>query len=168
MGLIVRTSQIHHAGCYTTVGIKRGARVVEYTGRRISIEEGNRLYDGKEITYLFGLEDGKHVIDGHGAAMYINHSCDPNCTTEEVDGRVWIIAMRNIAPGEELTYDYMLYDGQGDAPCFCGAKKCRGSLYSPDEIRRLQRQARKAARSQAQKQARPQRKSGRKSRRKAA
>src|SRR5512135_504712 len=132
MALIIRSSLIHHAGCYTTAAISRDAHVVEYTGRRITIEEGDRLYEGKEITYLFGLEDGEHVIDGYGMAMFINHSCAPNCTTEEIDGRVWIVALRDIAPGEELTYDYLLYDGDvgSSAPCSCGAKNCRGSMYS--------------------------------------
>jgi uncharacterized protein len=147
MALIIRSSLIHNAGCYTTTAISEGAHVVEYTGRRITIKEGDRLYKGKAITYLFGLQDGKHVIDGFGTAMFINHSCDPNCTTEEIDGRIWIVAERNIAPGEELTYDYMLYDGEGDAPCSCGAKKCRGSMYAPAEIRRKKREAKKSARS---------------------
>ena len=160
MALIIRSSLIHHAGCYTTAAISQGAHVVEYTGRRITIEEGDRLYEGKEITYLFGLEDGEHVIDGYGTAMFINHSCAPNCTTEEIGGRVWIVALRDIAPGEELTYDYMLYDGEGDAPCSCGAKNCRGTMYAPEEIRRRKRKAAKSARAR--------RKSRLKSRKKAA
>jgi hypothetical protein len=147
MALIVRPSRIHNTGCYTTVAISKDTHVVEYTGRRITIAEGDRLYKGKEITYLFGLEGGKQVIDGDGTAMFINHSCDPNCTTEEIDGRIWIVAERNIAAGEELTYDYMLYDGEGDAPCSCGAKKCRGSMYAPKEMRRMKREVKKAARS---------------------
>ena len=70
-------------------------------------------------------------------AMFINHSCDPNCETEEIRGRVWIRAIRNIEPGEEITYDYCLYDGGDDeATCNCGAKLCRGTMYSPEEIRR--------------------------------
>ena len=147
MGLIIRSSHIHNAGCYTTTAIPKGARVVEYTGRRITLEEGDRLYEGKEITYLFGLQDGKHAIDGYGMAMYLNHSCAPNCASEEEDGRVWIVAERNIAPGEELTYDYLLYDGEGDAPCSCGTSKCRGSMYAPKEIRRRKRPARKKVRT---------------------
>ncbi len=67
-------------------------------------------------------------------AMFINHSCDPNCETEEIDGRVWITAIRNIDPAEEITYDYCLYDGGADdATCNCGADKCRGTMYSPEE-----------------------------------
>ena len=74
-------------------------------------------------------------------AMFINHSCEPNCDTEEIEGRVWIVARRNIKAGEELTYDYNLYDGDLDdpAPCYCAAKKCRGTMYSLEEIRRWKR-----------------------------
>jgi hypothetical protein len=137
MPLIVRSSQIHAAGVYTTTDIKKGAHIVEYTGPRISKEEGDERYEGKEVTYLFGLDDGR-IIDGHGIAAFINHCCDPNCETDEIDGRVWIIALRDIKAGEELTYDYNLYDGDEDDPslCFCGTKNCRGTMYCDEEIER--------------------------------
>lgn len=136
MELIIRSSAIHAAGCYTTSPIKAGTRVLEYTGPRITKEEGDRLYENSPVTYLFGLEDGQTVIDGHGMAMFINHSCEPNCETTEEDGRVWIFATRDIEAGEELTYDYLLYDGDDDAPCYCGAASCRGTMYSLQEIRK--------------------------------
>ena len=153
MALVIRSSRIHNRGCYTTTAIRKDAMVVEYKGPRITIEEGDRRYEGKVITYLFGLQDGKHVIDGRGIARYINHSCAPNCTTEEIDGHIWIIALRDIKPGEELSYDYMLYDGEGEAPCRCGAKKCRGSMYSPAELRRRKRAMRKTRKKQRKKAA---------------
>lgn len=131
MGLIIRSSGIHAAGCYTTSGIRKGARVVEYTGPRLSKKEADVRYEGSPVTYLFGLGDGSVVIDGHGLAMFINHSCDPNCETSEIDGRVWISAIRDIIPGEEITYDYCLYDGgDEEAPCNCGAADCRGTMYA--------------------------------------
>ncbi len=74
------------------------------------------------------------MIDGDGVAAFINHCCDPNCEADEIDGRVWIIALRDIAADEELSYDYNLYDGDDDAPCRCGAENCRGSLYSEEEL----------------------------------
>jgi SET domain-containing protein len=141
MSLIIRSSAIHAAGCYTTAPISAGARVIEYTGLVVDEEQGNRLYEGKDYTYLFALEDGRHYVDGYGMAMYINHSCDPNCETEEAGGRIWIRAARDIAPGEELTYDYNLFDGSGAARCSCGARHCRGTMYSPEEIRKRKRQA---------------------------
>jgi uncharacterized protein len=157
MGLIIRSSAIHAAGCYTTTPIRKGKRVAEYTGRRISKEQADSI-DDSPITYLFGLGRGEIVIDGHGTAMFINHSCDANCETSEVRGRVWIVAIRNIAAGEEITYDYCLYDGGDDeAICNCGAKKCRGSMYSPREIRRRKATAKKAALKSAKKPAKKKR-----------
>jgi len=144
MALIIRSSAIHAAGCYTTAPIRKGTQVVEYTGPRISKEEADEKYQDSPTTYLFGVGDGSVVIDGHGTAMFINHSCDPNCETEEIEGQVWIMATRNIAAGEELTYDYYLYDGDEDeAVCNCGARSCRKSMYSPEELRRRARAARK-------------------------
>jgi uncharacterized protein len=140
MGLIIRSSAIHAAGCYTTSHIAKDTLVVEYTGPRITKEVADERYQNSPMTYLFGIGDGSTVIDGHGTAMFINHSCDPNCETDERDGRVWVIALRDIAPGEELTYDYNLYDGDEDeARCNCGAANCRQTMYSPTEIRRRKR-----------------------------
>ncbi|MHB8301785.1 MAG: SET domain-containing protein [Acidobacteriaceae bacterium] len=146
MGLIIRSSSIHAAGCYTTAPIAKGARVVEYIGPIIDKDEADLRYENKPITYLFAIGDGTQVIDGHGTAMFINHSCDANCETEEIDGRVWITAIRDIAAGEELCYDYCLYDGdEADAPCNCGAKTCRRSMFSPEELKRRARAAAKQA-----------------------
>jgi SET domain-containing protein len=148
MSLIIRSSSIHAAGCYTTAFIANGSKVVEYTGPRISKAEADELYADSPTTYLFGLGKGTKVIDGHGTAMFINHSCDPNCETDEQDGRIWIRAIRDIAPGEELVYDYNLYDGDTDeATCNCGAATCRRTMYSPQEIKRRARAAKKTAKS---------------------
>ena len=138
MTLVLRPSRIHSLGCYTTEPISKGTFVVEYTGPRITVEEADERYANHEETYLFGLTDGKLVIDGQGVAAFINHSCDPNCETEEIDGRIWIIALRDIAAGEELTYEYELYDSdEGEkAPCSCGAANCRGTMYSDEELER--------------------------------
>ena len=145
MALIIRSSAIHAAGCYTTTPIRKGRRVAEYSGPRVSKEEADQAYLASPITYLFGLGRGEIVIDGHSTAMFINHSCDPNCETSEERGRVWVRAIRNIAAGEEITYDYCLYDGGDDeALCNCGAANCRGTMYSKEEIRRRKAAARKA------------------------
>ncbi|HUY81084.1 MAG TPA: SET domain-containing protein-lysine N-methyltransferase [Acidobacteriaceae bacterium] len=146
MALIIRSSAIHAAGCYTTGPIRNRIRIVEYTGPRISKDQADEKYENSPTTYLFGIGDGSKVIDGHGIAMFINHSCDPNCETSEIRGRVWIKAIRDIAAGEELTYDYNLYDGDEDeASCNCGAGSCRKSMYSGEELARRTRAAKRAA-----------------------
>jgi SET domain-containing protein len=147
MGLIIRPSKIHATGCYTTTPIAEGTFIVEYTGPRLTAEEAEARYGDQEETYLFGLDDGKHVIDGFGEAAFINHSCDPNCETDEIEGRVWIIAARDIAAGEELTYDYNLYDGEldDDQPCLCGAASYRGTLWGEEELARRAKLAERVA-----------------------
>jgi uncharacterized protein len=151
MALVIRPSRIHAAGVFTTAPIRKGSRVVEYSGPRLSPEEANRLYDGAARTYLYGLEDGKTVIDGEGMGAYLNHSCDPNCEVDELKNRVWILAIRNIAAGEELLWDYNLYDDDDPAPCHCGSAKCRGTMYSREWMAKLRRAARKKAEKRAAK-----------------
>jgi uncharacterized protein len=87
------------------------------------------------------MDDGKTVIDGFGMAAFVNHSCQPNCETDEIDKRIWIIALRDIAAGEELTYDYNIYDAEPgeEPPCRCGAGACRGTMCSEEEIARHKR-----------------------------
>ncbi len=138
MALVIRRSKIHADGVYTTSPIWKRTTVAEYTGPRLTNSQADDIYENSPRTYLFGLVDGEHVIDGDGIAAFINHSCDPNCEADEIRGRVIIRAIRKIAAGEELAYDYNLYDGDlnDPAPCYCGTAKCRGSMYSQKEIRR--------------------------------
>jgi len=139
MALVVRPSPIHSVGVYTSTPIRKKTRVVEYDGERITAEEADRRYNGVSRTYLYGLDDGKTVIDGHGLGAYLNHSCDPNCEVDEIKGRVWIFAIRDIAAGEELLWDYNLYDDDDPAPCHCGSPKCRGTMYSREWMAKLRR-----------------------------
>ena len=151
--LITRSSDIHAAGCFTLEDIPRGTVVLEYTGALITKEEGDRRYEGRSFTYLFGIGNGATVIDGHSMAMFINHSCHPNCEIDERNGRIFIKTLRKLKAGEEITYDYWLYDGEDEAPCHCGSRHCRGSMYSPGEMKRMKRVAAKA-KKQAERAAR--------------
>lgn len=141
MALIVKSSSLHGAGVYTTAPVRKGTRVLEYTGPRLKNKDTQGLYADNEVTYLFTMDDPEVVIDGFGMAAFVNHSCDPNCESDQIDDCIWIIALRDIEAGEELTYDYCLWDGEpGDeAPCYCGAKNCRGTMYSEEEIARQKR-----------------------------
>lgn len=136
--LLIKQSGIHGSGCYSLAPIPEGAYVVQYTGPVLTKEQADELYSERPDTYLFCLGEGESVIDGENVAAFINHSCDPNCETDEVDGKVWVIALRDITPGEELTYDYNLYDGDDDdeAPCNCGARDCRKTMYGDEEMER--------------------------------
>jgi uncharacterized protein len=151
MSLVIRRSKIHGDGVYTTVPVKRRVIVAEYTGPRLSNAQADDIYEHSPRTYLFGLTDGERVIDGDGIAAFINHCCDPNCEADEIKGRVIIRTIRMIAAGEELSYDYNLYDGDLDdpAPCSCGTKTCRRSMYSSKELAKRRRLKRKGKATEA-------------------
>ena len=74
--------------------------------------------------------------------LFINHSCDANVG---VAGNVVLMAMRDVAPGEELTLDYCLFDAAPTTPmdCHCGSALCRRVITS-DDWRRPELQARYA------------------------
>ncbi len=136
--LKVRKSPVHGRGVFTTKAIRKGARIVEYTGRRVPWESIPAESDELR-TYYFGLDNGKEVIDptvGGNEARWINHSCAPNCQAiEDEKDRVVIHALRNLRPGEELFYDYSLVvdvlrtkEIEEEAKCFCGSANCRGTM----------------------------------------
>ena len=138
--LIIRSSSIHAAGCYTLRPVRKGQKVCEYDGPRYPKWEADERYRDRTVTYLFSFGEDDTVIDGFGTAMFINHSCEPNCESEEDNGHIYISAIRNIAAGEELTYEYNLHDSddeQGD--CHCGTAICRGTMFSDAEVRRRAR-----------------------------
>jgi SET domain-containing protein len=160
MALIVKSSSLHGAGVYTTAPIKKGARILEYTGPRLTAKESEGMYADTEVTYLFAMDDPNIIIDGFGIAAFVNHACDPNCETDQIDDSIWVLALRDIKAGEELTYDYNLFDGDPDevAPCYCGLKGCRGTMFSEDEIKRQKRILRQRAKRRAARKRRKTRK----------
>jgi len=142
----VLQSSIHGSGVFATRPIARGTRLIEYVGERISHEEADRRYEHKadddNHTFLFTV-DAHTVIDGGvggNESRYVNHGCDPNCETVVDDGRIYIEAIRDIAAGEELAYDYCLERDADDPPdieavfsCRCGAERCRGTMLLPPQ-----------------------------------
>jgi uncharacterized protein len=144
----VRPSAIQGLGGFAIRPIPRGTRVVEYTGERITHAEADARYDDARVrrhhTFLLTV-DRDTVIDaarGGGVARFLNHSCGPNCATFVEKGRAFIVALRAIAPGEELAYDYAIArEGGADEEepqryaCRCGSRHCRGTLLSPRSVR---------------------------------
>jgi uncharacterized protein len=142
----VRRSKVHGRGVFAVQPIKKGTRIIEYLGERVSHKEADRRYDDKDAfdshTFLFGIDKQTVIdagVDGNDA-RFINHSCDPNCESVIEKKRVFIEAIRNIAPGEELAYDYQIQREKDDPPdvdqvfaCRCGAKKCRGTMLWPPQ-----------------------------------
>jgi SET domain-containing protein len=143
----IRRSAIHGRGAYAMRSIPRGTRIVEYLGERITHRQADARYAAKGQddghTFLF-VVNSRLVIDagvGGNDARFINHSCDPNCDTVIEGGRVFIEALRDIGPGEELAYEYGLTWETTDDPdelanygCRCGAARCRGTMLAEQAL----------------------------------
>jgi SET domain-containing protein len=140
---VIRKSAIAGKGAFATRRIPKGARIVEYTGERISQDEADRRYpydpEVPHHTFLFNLEDDVVVDAAHrgNASRFINHSCEPNCEAVIEDGRIWIYALKAIPEGTELVYDYRFILDEPHTPaakrrypCRCGARRCRGTILA--------------------------------------
>jgi uncharacterized protein len=154
----VRNSPVHGRGVFAVAPIKKGARIIEY-------------HESDNHTFLF-IVDKHTVIDagvGGNDARFINHQCEGNCESVIENRRVFIDATRNIAPGEELGYDYEIGREKDDPPnvdeiyaCRCGSPQCRGTMLWPakkpapakKKARRQAVKSRKSRRPPASKQRR--------------
>ena len=143
--LQVRRSGVHGKGVFAVVDLAAGEALIEYTGEVISWDEALQRHPHDPAqpnhTFYFHIDDG-HVIDGGqggNSSRWINHSCAPNCEAEEDERkRVFIHALRDIAAGEELFFDYgLVVDGRYTAQlkaeyaCHCGSPNCRGTMLAP-------------------------------------
>jgi SET domain-containing protein len=140
----MRNSAVHGRGVYAVAPIAAGERIIEYTGELIAWDEAmdRHPHDPSQPhhTFYFHIEDGR-VIDalfGGNSSRWINHACEPNCETDEVDGRVYIKALQDLCPGDELFYDYGLTIDERYTPklkkefaCHCGSPDCRGTMLAP-------------------------------------
>ena len=139
--ILVKESKIHGKGVYARKDIPKGTKVIEYVGRKVTKEEADNISDrdleayaedrDKGAVYLFELNDD-YDLDGNvewNTARLINHSCSPNCETEGDDEHVWIVTIRDIKEGEEITYNYGYdIDEYDEHPCYCGSEKCVGYI----------------------------------------
>lgn len=114
--------------------IKNGEPVIEYIGEKISKAESLRRCEA-ENPYIFQIDD-EFDLDGNvgwNPAKFINHSCAPNCEAQFFDDMIWIMAKRDIEPGEEITFNYS-YDLEDykEHPCKCGAANCVGYIVAEE------------------------------------
>ena len=144
--IIVKNSKVHGTGVFAAKDIKKDSRIIEYVGEKIDKDESDERYDralefsksnpDMGMVYIFDLND-EYDIDGdvsYNTAKWINHSCNPNCEVEIIDDHIWIIALRDIKAGEELSYNYgyETIDDFEDHPCKCGSDDCVGYILSDD------------------------------------
>ncbi len=140
----VRNSPVHGRGVFAVAPIEKGTRILEYLGDRLSHDAADKRYEDHDEsdnhTFLF-IVDKHTVIDagvGGNDARFINHQCEGNCESVIQHRRVFIDAARDIAPGQELGYDYEIGRDKDDPPnvdeiyaCRCGSPQCRGTMLWP-------------------------------------
>ena len=144
-------SGVHGYGLFARDFIPQGARIIEYVGERITKAEAERR-EAKRLARLEAGDDGcvyifvlnkRHDIDGNlswNLARRINHSCQPNCEAQNVRGHIWIVALRDIAPDEELNFDYgFSFSEWRKHPCGCGTKECAGYIINSAQRWRVRR-----------------------------
>ena len=166
---LIRQSSIHSRGVFAARDVRKGERIIEYVGEKITKAEsarraGSRMdeasRDGGGAVYIFTLNK-RQDLDGNvdwNPARLINHSCAPNCEAEIARGRIWIAARRTIREGEDLSYAYGFdLDCWNDHPCLCQQENCVGFIVARQHWPKLRRLMRKvltepAARSAAAEQ----------------
>jgi uncharacterized protein len=139
--IVVRSSPVHGRGVFALQPLSVGTKILEYKGEIVSWKQAQRRYERSNAeaghTFFFDLDDGR-VIDGArggNSARWINHSCQPNCETEQDGDRVFIHALRDIEPGDELFIDYgLVVEGRQTVAlrqmyvCYRQSPKCRKTM----------------------------------------
>ena len=150
----VKKSAIHGSGVFSDANIPKKTKIIEYIGEKVSKKEGDRRSAKRIKKYLNSKKTGsvyifelnsKYDVDGspkYNKARYINHSCNPNCEVEITNGKIWIVSIKNIKKGVELSYDYGYEfdkDDYQDHICKCGSKNCIGYVISSNDWPKFKR-----------------------------
>ena len=146
-----KKSQVHGRGLFAVQNIKKGSKIIEYIGDKVTKKEGDKRADkqikqykknkNNGMVYIFELNK-LYDIDGlvaHNYAKLINHSCNSNCEVEIINNEIWISAIKNIKKNTELSYNYgYSYDTDYvDHVCKCGSSKCVGYILDEDHWSKL-------------------------------
>src|SRR5918992_4177170 len=128
-GLSIQESAIEGHGCFSSADFKRGRKIAEYTGEKITTAEAKRRAGRRKLRICAINErwslDGSR---GGNGTHYINHSCEPNAYMKILYNHILFIALRDIGPGEEITIDYESTLHSDKKRCTCGAPPCRGTI----------------------------------------
>lgn len=126
----VAESRIDGQGAFAAEAVPARRKIGEIRGEPISVREARRRARGRQRIMIVELSDTR-AIDASASAdplRYTNHSCRPNAVLRIRQGRVEFYAMRDIAPGEEITVNYGETHHEGRLACRCGAPGCVGAI----------------------------------------
>lgn len=130
----VRLSPIHGKGLFAKHAIARGEIVAVKGGHVLTVPQWAALEPALGAAEIQISEDlfiaPVDQAQRDGSMLYTNHSCDPNLA---IQGQIVLVAMREIAAGEELTIDWATTDdGDHEMACRCGSPRCRGTVTGKD------------------------------------
>jgi SET domain-containing protein len=140
--VVARKSGLHGMGLFAARDLTAGERLIEYKGRRYGKGKLPDMGDDG-VTKFLRLSDGTG-IDGSGWAALANHGCDPNCELREDEEsrlpKAWLYALKDVAKGEELVWDYRLdvasrTEAYADWACACGSEECRGTMADTEPFK---------------------------------
>lgn len=126
----VKPSRIDGQGAYAAEPVPARRKIGEIRGESISVREGRRRARGRERIMIVEVSETRAIDATHSAdpLRFTNHSCAPNAVLRIRQGRVEFYAMRDIAPGEEITVNYGETHHEGRLACRCGALGCVGTI----------------------------------------
>jgi uncharacterized protein len=119
-------------GSFASEPIAAGEIVAGFGGRCVTRDEFDLLPTSQQVRSV-QIDENLYMAGAPEPepADFINHSCDPNCA---LSGNIVLVALRNIAVGEELSYDYATTDGSDydEFECDCASSSCRGKVSGHD------------------------------------
>ena len=126
------------SGIFALQAVGVGEVLIVWTGRILSAEQTLTLMDTADKHYILQIGDGYYQTPlqaGREPADWTNHSCAPNAGFGK-GSPVCVSAMRPIAAGEEVTFDYGMCETDArlwePMECMCGAEQCRGLITADD------------------------------------
>lgn len=128
--LVIQKSPIHGLGCFAAVRFLKGSRITEYIGEKITRKEAIRRMNRPEGKCISELAADLYIdgsVNGN-ETRYINHDCAPNADALVAGRSMFILALRDIAPGEEITVDYLNSFEQDHSLCQCLTPSCREKI----------------------------------------
>jgi uncharacterized protein len=130
----VRPSPIHGTGLFAKLAIARGEIVAVKGGHVLTDAQWAGVGPALGPAEIQISEDlviaPVDQTERDDSMLYTNHSCDPNLA---IQGQIVLVAMRDVAPGEELTIDWATTDdGDYEMQCRCGSARCRGTITGKD------------------------------------
>ena len=142
-------------GLFATAPIKKRAFIVEYKGRKLTTAQADVL-EARGNRYLYEI-NSRWTIDGttrRNLGRYANHSCRPNAKARTVGHKVFLRAIKNIKPGDEITYNYGRNYFEAfitKSGCRCAACARRRTKLRAIATERRARRARRRAKSRLSK-----------------